>query len=633
MPYPFVRTSLYWTVSTLLLLCSTIAARGQKPSDIDRENCIRELLELTEDEETRTHLVEVLQSLSEHPIDLNRATHKDLVQLPLFDDFFVRNLLLYRSRTSGFSSIYDLKHVQGAPIALLPLLEPFITVSSRINTYRPRTHTAFIGSELTLYAPSQSYPTTPSFLFRYESTGRVGWHVAVENDRGESFRPLREGFADYSTLSVYGDAKVRQTDLSYVVGDYRVNTGQGLLLGQSNSYFSSLSYGTGLPVLSHRSLSPHRSFRENGYLRGGALDVMLPSGLELMLFAGYEPIDARIEGVRLQTIYANTLHRTTNERRYRHTAQRQAIGGYLAYNHANLHIGLSTVHYRHRSGGITLLPPLRYPQSKTLQQWAIDASYTAQRWQVFIESTLDRSDRLGVQGGLRYFDDHLGSITLQGRYYGTHHTSPYGSADSHSATGRNERGLRLMWHGEIARWTTATILIDHFGKADHRSQPSTIVQGRINYLNSGTSAQGLVRLSYRSNRSHRLTSRATVLTEVSPLLTVRAGAQLTYTHGTPLSYSLYTRAQIGRTGDLKGEVGLQYFSSSGSSFRADTPYMPYHYYNPALRGNGLYVSGALRYPVTSHVSLQARASHTIYIHPKSQTPNPSLLYLTLSIRT
>lgn len=622
-----------WIIFFLLVSVS-FTTDAQSLSD-EYQQSIRALQELVEGETEQIQMGELLESLARQPIDINRATREELSQIPFFDDFFVRNLLLYRSRNDGLSSIYDLKHVQGAPMSVLPLLEPFLTISRKATSKEYRRRSLFVGSEMQLSEGKGKSPSAPpSLLLRNESIGKIGYYIGLENDRGEPFRPITQGITDHIGLSVYGTRKLGTNNVSFVFGDFRVNTGQGLLLGQSFSYFSALSAGTGAPTLYTKSLKPHRSFRERGFLRGASVDLHTSGGLEIMLFGGYEPIDARIEGDRIKTLYFGTLHRTAAERKYRHSAQLQTIGGYIGYDVQNLHAGLSSISYRYRSGHQTLWPHKLYPQSKSIQQYAFDASYMSDKWQYFVEYVPGQRGRTALQGGGRYFDDHFGSLTLQGRYFDEKHITPYGAGDTKTSTHRNEQGIRLMWHGELAMWTTATLLVDHFKSISGSSSKSTILQGRVMYNDFRTTLQGYIRLYHKQTGDDRLSIRTTMHRKISEQIGLRVGAQLSSVSKSPLSYSLFSRIQYSGHDDLSAEIGTQYFNAAHGAFRANLPYMPYNYYNPSVRGKGLQVSGALKYSITPKVQMRACIVHSFY-DPKATpavTPNPSLLYLTLAMK-
>ena len=256
------------------------------------------ILALIEDDGARERAAEELERLELHPLDLNTATADELARVPLLDPFFIRNFLLFRSQSGRLGSVYDLKEVQGAELHLLSLLYPYLTVGAVDDRpLRPRREHA-VGS---LYREGSA-----SLLIRSvgDNGKHLDWALVGETDRGEPFRPAREGWMDHLS----GTLRYRDRRRAILLGDFRLTTGRGLLMGQGRSFFSSSMYGTGIPDRVTSDLRPHRSAREYDYLRGLAVAQDL-GPMQLVLLGGYEPIDARIEGQRLQTLYRTGLHR------------------------------------------------------------------------------------------------------------------------------------------------------------------------------------------------------------------------------------------------------------------------------------------------------------------------------------
>ena len=597
-----------------------------KKDEEGKVSAVEDILEFIENGSERELVAERLERFLVHPLDLNAATAEELADLPFLDDFAIRNLLLHRSRHSGFRSVYELKEVQGMPVSLLPLLEPFITVGPspyRSAYSRPARQALLLGSS---FVPVQDAPA-PALLLRYEGEkGEWAWHLAMEKDKGEAWLPLRRGGFDFLTGSLSWSADSAQL----VVGDYRVTTGQGLLLGQSLSYFSSIEYG-GTASAGLFRLRPHRSFRETGYLRGLA-GRMAFGGFSLLAFAGYEPVDARTEGSRIRTLYATGLHREEDELLYRHTARRETAGGYLSFDPGTaLHLGLTALGFRYRrsSDGAALLPPAAYGQEKITALAALDFRYAARRWQIFGESTLRPREAIALQGGAAYKDERLGTITLQGRYYGPKNYTPYGRPDGYSSTGRDEKGLRIIWNGEVAPWTTGVLYFDRFSSLGDSAEASQVVTGKITYLNGSTLLAAYARYIRRAGTPMRWSLTLRGRHQIGKRLTLQAEPRISKTPDEPLSYALSGRLRYS-DGSIVADLSLQYFDLGGNTVvRGYSPYMPMMYGSSMLRGKGWFVAGGARYAVSESLKLNFRASRLYY--PKGERPSTTLIDLSLSL--
>lgn len=553
------------------------------------------------DDGDRQLLLERLTDLEAHPLDLNAATAEDLSRLPFLDDFSIRNILLLRSQQGGFRTVYDIKQaLPQMPAAQLALLEPFIRVGESPYT-RPTTirHDLLVGSTVTLRQRS-----APSLAFRYEGKrGReLAWHLAMQKDRGEQWLPLRQGAFDYLSGSLFW-AKDRYR---LALGDYRLTTAQGLLLGMSYSYFSALEYGGSGSGTWLRQLRPHRSFREVGFLRGAAFHWLPERPFSALLFAGYEPIDARIEGDSIRTLYQTGLCRTESERRYRHSARREMVGTYLSYRVVDFELALTTLLHRYRSRAGTVLQPHRlYPRRALLSQTSLSFNYSGQQWQASAEAVLGRKERSALQGALTFRDESLGVLTLQGRYYGVQYISPYGAPDSYYSSRRGERGLRLMWQGEVAYWLTGALFVDRFRRLEPYAKPGHVLSARLVYAGTPWWVTATARYVAPGDRPRRFTARLVADRTLSPAWTMRGGVQLGKASTTPTGYSLFGHVRY-QSSDIVAEVGAQYYHLAGSMVRARLPYMPYLYTPLMLRGKGWHYYGSVRYQITPQAQLSAR---------------------------
>ena len=592
-----------------------------------REEIIEEILGLIDSAEELEIVHERLDRLSAHPIDLNQADAEELATLPFLDDFAIRNILLYRSQHSGFRSIYDLKNVQGIPFDRLPLLEPFITAGDSpysFGTHRTRQRMVIGGS-----VPFEKEAFRPGMFLRYEGDAdKFAWHLSLERDRDEPWLPLRKGGFDFAGAAVSWESGEHQA----VLGDYRITTGQGLLMGQSLSYFSSIEYG-GASVTGRTTLKAHRSFREIGFLRGLAGRTKL-GAFGLTAFFGFEPIDARIEEGRIRTLYGTGLHRTAGERRYRHTARREVAGTYISYDpDERLHAGVTGVAYRYRrsTDGMTLLPPVGQNAKQLTLLASVDVRYLARDWQVFAESTMPAGkDAWAVQGGAEYSSDRLGKFTLQGRYLGRMNFAPYGRPDSYSSTGRDERGLRVIWQGELARWTTGTLYFDRFSKLLPGSKASNVLTARIEYAEGENRLVLYGRYIRREEEPERFTLTLQGKRRFGRYLTLQAEPRISKTAGERLSYAVSARIRYQKE-PFTSDFSLQYFDLKGNAvMRGYAPYMPLMYGSQMLRHGGWFATGRVSYAVSESLGLNLRLSHLYYT--KGGLSPVSLMDLSMTVK-
>lgn len=605
----------------LLMFLPPCFAQGQE----EGSRSIEILLRMMEDEASQAQLQEHLERLLLAPLDLNSADKEELGLLPLMDDFFIRNLLLERSRRGGFKSVYELKEVQGAPSQLY-LLEPFLTV---VQPEEADDRSSVSLSLVTESDVTDFRNSGGAFRAMGESNRHLSWVLVGEQDRGEPFLPLRQGGVDFVSSTVMYRRDFQRGALQVIVGDYKVTTGLGLMLGQATSYFTKMEAQGKAPPLATRTLRPHASFREYHYLSGGGVEWGMRR-FRVTLFAGLEPLDARVEGMGIKTLYFTGKHITKAERLHRRTARREVIGGYLSYGNASLHLGVAGMLHRYKSSdGAVLLPPHRYPQAERLGSTAVDFYYLGQATRIFCEATIAPRERMAATLGASYRHDLLGEFTLNGSYSGIQRMDSYGTTLGYSSSGRDDMSVRLAWIGEVARNWTGRIYLEGFTPISERSH-NGVANLQLHYRGGRRQAQGRLRMVKLATEPLRWTARWAVQEELSHLWRLRGSANLSQQTSSQLGWALSARAQYGRANALRAELGLHYFAlPQGVGVRSDTPYMPLRPYAPMLFGEGLRVVGVLRYPVAPRLHFAARFSHTWY-QREPTTPLPSLLNLSLT---
>ncbi len=601
------------------------------------DNDLDAILRLIDDDVERDQVGELLLRLTDAPLDINHASEDELLALPFFDAFYVRNLLLYRSRYGGLISLYDLKNIQGAPTSYLPLLEPYLALSplgEKSSNIGQRT-SFFVGSELSLRRnEAQSYRMAPAWMVDSRSQEGWSWSLFGENDRGESYQPLRSGVFDHFSFSINRYLEKAKLSLAYtprsqiIMGDMRVTIGQGLLMGMGLSHFSRLEYRGGPPPLHRNPLRPHRSFREYGFLRGVGVTQRLGHTFGFSAFAGYEPVDARLEGSQILTLYSTGLHRTDRELLYRHTARREVMGGYLSYDDAKLHIGVLTVGHRYRQQG----KALRYvtPQGGDAERLesSIDWRLLGDNFSFFGESLirLRNRSRAATALGISFRSDALGTLTFMGRYLGTDYVSAYAMPEAHYSGRRNEKALSVLWAGGIASGFDVSLFVDLYRSIIPYSRrdvdTGVTVAGTLGYRQDNTLA--MLRLRAASGpEGMRYTARATFDFVPQRDMLLRMGMQVVRSDEARFSSTLFGRMRIERT-RLLYEAGVQFFHIQDNPFVADVAYMPHKYHTPLLRGSGIRVTAKVRLALAERTFLYLRCAPVYYLKAPSTPLFPLL---------
>lgn len=310
-----------------------------------------------------------LEALLANPLDLNRATRRELEQIPFLTAPQAEELLDYRARHGAFRSLQELQLLKTFDRRTLRLVAPFLRVGpagsqpgrGKRFSLRGARHEVRLQASVPLYEregyrpktipelmanPNAHYLGPPvSHSLRYSL--RLGdWLQAgmtASNDAGEPFFKggNRKGYDSYSFYLLYRGGGFLH---SLALGKYRIDLGQGLVMG--NGFLS--SKGASLPVagLGRGKLRAHASTDEYRYLNGAALVVEpLRQRLRLTAFYSYRALDGRVEGDTLLSISDDGFHRLPREMERRRVAAVQAAGGAVQYLGTSFEVGLNAVGY------------------------------------------------------------------------------------------------------------------------------------------------------------------------------------------------------------------------------------------------------------------------------------------------
>ena len=247
-------------------------------SQIDSTNIVDEkifqLLEDASEDLEDAVFFEIIEELSQNPIDINRASSSELLKLPFLSPTDAKLIISKRNKLGRFSSFEELKEIEGIDESCLILIKPFIEfgsysvsediVNNDLNYYfRSRAKSDlqnrqgfnngyYQGSKLSFY----------NRMIAKSNNFKVG--ILSEKDPGEI------NFSDHYTGYIqYQSAKLLQ---NIVFGDYNIEFGEGLALWSPYS-FSKGSDAVNPPIKRMRSIRPHLSSEENRHFRGSAVSI------------------------------------------------------------------------------------------------------------------------------------------------------------------------------------------------------------------------------------------------------------------------------------------------------------------------------------------------------------------------
>ncbi len=332
----------YWyALLAITLILSPIFTQAQeKTYDEALEILLEDLFTPQDDGVDYEEQYEILAQWYAHPINLNQATAEDLQQLYVLSERQIDNLLRQRELYGDFMTLNELLYIPAWDQATIFKILPFVVAEpkpDRAPTWSERLadadHLFIVRDETTLERKAgylradtldsgheqQYYPGSPHKLYtRWRMSRRNDFSVGItaEKDAGEMLRWQPGG--DHYGMDYYAaHAQIENRGWlrQLTLGDYRVQAGQGLLLG------SGFAVGKGAePVRTvartQQAVRPHTAATENGFFRGLSATVRLPSARhtwELMTLVSSQRQDARIDSVTAQ-LRCHSDQRTTPHR-------------------------------------------------------------------------------------------------------------------------------------------------------------------------------------------------------------------------------------------------------------------------------------------------------------------------------
>jgi hypothetical protein len=394
--------------------------------------------DVTSLETLETGLVEHLQWLADHPLDLNTASYAALCGIPYLDPSLAASIIRYRHNGRRFSDVSDLVGVPGMNPALVGLLRPLFTV-------RPHKEEDF-GGELRMRLTATGADADEGGGFRgppHKSYSRLSLHALqrweagflAEKDAGER---ARDGF-----LSGFISLKDCGPVSRAVVGDYIVQSGRGLVLG-SSALSGSVRTMQGAPRST--AIIPYRSSDEFHFMRGAAVEGGLPHGPGRTTASFFWsrrrlPASTASDG-SITSIHDSGLFRTAHEISLRSSLEEKLFGTTIHYTQGyGLHIGAS--YYNAVYDRPVRLTDWSGRGFQSLSAGAVIFRYAFDGAELFLEKAFQERG-----GGALFTSFHVGrseEVLLLASYRDYHpghvgfHAAGPGSRDDT----RNERGLQM----------------------------------------------------------------------------------------------------------------------------------------------------------------------------------------------
>jgi DNA uptake protein and related DNA-binding proteins len=406
---------------------------------------------------------------AQNPINLNQATREQMEKLPFLSDIQIENILSYVYQFGQMQTIYELQLVDGLDMTDIRRMLPFVLVGEAGNVDKK-----IYWNDLLKYGKNEVYfrldkgletkegyrflpeedqnqmvNNSKSYLgndfynslrYRFHYKDRIQFGVTAEKDAGEQcWGTTHKGYDFYSfhaQLNNFGKFK------TIVVGDFRANFGQGLVL-HSEFGVGKSSYVLNVTPRSF-GLKKFSSTDENNFFRGGGATIRLGK-FNLTSFYSNKMIDGDTVNGTFQTVLKTGYHRTLDELSKKHTVNQQIIGGNATYTNMNLQVGITAVHTMldNRLTPDKSVYNYFYFSGKKQTTGGISYRYRWKKLNLFGETAMTDNGSMATLNGCYFSPISQMSLVALQRYYSPEYDTFYASSFSETSRINNESGLYL----------------------------------------------------------------------------------------------------------------------------------------------------------------------------------------------
>ena len=407
-------------------------------------------------------LMEQLEELAQHPINLNQTSQEELETLPFLTATQVEEVVAYLDHYHPIRSLSELQMISALDPYTRRLLRYFVVAgeekqpsasSALADVLKHGRHTLMLTGKIPFYVQEADRTAYLGYKYRHDIRYQFSNHhlkagVTAAQDAGEPFfaDKNRMGYDQYNYYVQLRDIGCLE-ELN--LGHYRVQMGMGLVMNTRMLMGKQAALQT--MQRSQHTLSAHSSRSSANHLQGIAATVRLASQWRLTAFASYQAIDATLnDDGSARTLLSSGYHRTASELEKKHNTHETNLGTSLGWQNGALHIHANAV-YTHYDRS------LQPDQSVLYRTYAVhghhflnaslDYGWRNHRWTLSGETALNQQ---GVLAAIHTLNGRLTSqfsLMLLHRYYDKRYTALHANSLREGSSIQNEHGIYVggMW--------------------------------------------------------------------------------------------------------------------------------------------------------------------------------------------
>ncbi len=437
----------------------------------DDNDGLQDLLNNVESEVNIERLIELVEELKKNKISLNEADADELRQLPWLKAPDAQAIITYRRDKGIIHSLSELEIVLGKEKTAQ--IAPYVRFKKESGFLKiPTTKAVEVEGSLYNRLFWESVPRKGILNGKYSGSNNKQYHRAEfstphikaslvqEKDIGEP------DVADFTGLSI--NAYDLGALKSAVLGNYKLNFGQGLLIGQGR-YVAKGSDPVGSVRLSSKQLFPYASSSEYGFLQGAATTLKI-NPFEVTAFYSANQLDAIINDKGIITSFSTSGYHRTELEISRKDNVTETISGanILYYYQAGLVSG--------RAGGSVLYYNYPLPLEKLHQPdeavstissstlYSFETALSFGKASLFSEVAFSRKPAAASWTAGAEYEIFRGVSTVAAlRRYGVNYYSPFAAAFAEKGDGAsNEDGYYIGANAKVSDRLTVGAYYDLF---------------------------------------------------------------------------------------------------------------------------------------------------------------------------
>ncbi|NOG57205.1 MAG: hypothetical protein HND54_05675 [Bacteroidetes bacterium] len=500
-------------VFILLGLFSPFLLMAQGVNEDEKNRIIEQRVDFLLDaneggENDYTSLFEQLEYFFENPINLNRASREDLIDIGVFSDIQINNLLIHIEKHGNLIRFEELQSIDGFDLEFIQLIAPFVKVSGSLDQPSISIKNILSEGSSSLFMrytrileeqegfssispselednPNARYLGSPDKLFtryRFSYANNVSFGFTGEKDAGEEFfqGSQKNGFDFYSAhLFVQGFGTIKQL----AIGDFQAQFGQGL------TFWSGLAFGRSPNIFTLKrnapGLRPYTSVQEDLFLRGAGVTLNFKK-IDLTIFHSDHKVDANIVGIDslsneviISSLSEDGFHRTPGELEDKNVIRNINTGAHLQFKHRNLFLGATAVNNK--------IDGSFRPQSRVYNQFSaldndnsnfgIDYNYLFKNVNFFGEFSKSEDGGTAFTNGVLVVLDPKLSLAVQHRRFEKDFKPIQSNAIGESSTNSNEDGTFMGINATPHKHFNISAFADRFSFGWLRFQTDAPTQG------------------------------------------------------------------------------------------------------------------------------------------------------------